>query len=76
MSANMRKIMGEVPRALEVVSHDDQDQMPLGRKKVSRQETTRRQEQYLSGLTSGQIPLDDQAAEVVRQYLDAHHARQ
>lgn len=76
MSANMRKIMGEVPRALEVVAHDDQDQMPIDRKKVSRPESNRRIEQYVAGVANGQIPLDDQSAEVIKQYLDAHHARQ
>ena len=72
----MRKIMSEVPRALEVVAHDDQDSQPLGRKKVSSNEENRRTEQYVAGVANGQIPLDEQAAEVIRQYLDAHHARQ
>jgi len=76
MSANMRKIMGEVPRALEVVAHDDQDLLPIGRKKVSRPEMSRRTEQYVAGVANGQIPLDEQSAEVIKQYLDAHHARQ
>jgi hypothetical protein len=30
----------------------------------------------LSDVVAGNAPLDQQAAEVVRQYLDAHHARQ
>ena len=76
MSANMRKLMGEVPRAMEVVSHDDRDQLPMGRKKVSRPESNRRTEQYLAQVVSGQIPLDEQSAEVIKQYLDQHHARQ
>jgi hypothetical protein len=50
--------------------------MPLGRKKVSKNESRGRQEQYLAGVVNGQIPLDEQASEVIRQYLDAHHARQ
>jgi hypothetical protein len=58
------------------VAHDDQDQTPLGRKKISPRTQNARTEQYLAGLVSGQIPLDEQAAEVVKQYLDAHHARQ
>ena len=76
MPANMRKIMGEVPRALEIVAHDDRDLSPLGTKKVSKQETQRRQQAMLSDVVSGQAPLDQQAAEVVREYLDGHHARQ
>ena len=76
MSANMRKIMGEVPRALEVVAHDDKDSLPLGRKKISPKIQNARTEQYLAGVVNGDIPLDDSSAEVIRQYLDAHHARQ
>lgn len=76
MSANMRKIMGEVPRALEVVSHDDKDQAPVGRKKLTRGQTSQRTEEYLAGVVNGTTPLDEQAAEVIRQYLDAHHAKQ
>ena len=76
MPANMRKIMGEVPRALEVVAHDDRDQPPVGRKKVSPMTQRSRQEDYLAQVVDGQIPLDADSAEVVKQYLDAHHARQ
>jgi len=72
----MRKIMGEVPRALEVVAHDDQDLLPMGRKKVSRPESNRRTEEFVAGVANGQIPLDDQAAEVIKHYLDQYHARQ
>jgi hypothetical protein len=35
-----------------------------------------RQEDYLAQVVDGQIPLDADSAEVVKQYLDAHHARQ
>lgn len=76
MPANMRKIMGEVPRALEVIAHDDQDQVPMGRRKVGRSELQQRQQSYLSNLVDGSQPLDEQAAEVVRDYLDNFHARQ
>lgn len=76
MPANMRKIMGEVPRPLEIQAHDDKDLLPIGRKKVSRAETSRRTEQYLNAVASGQVPLDGNAAQVIKEYLDAHHARQ
>jgi len=75
-SANLRKIMSEVPRAFEVISHDDKDQVPIGRKKISPARVHERQGNYLSKVVSGDVVLDDQAAEVVRQYLGAHHARQ
>lgn len=73
--ANLRHIMTEVPRALEVISHDDQNLAPIGRKKVSPARTRQRQGEFLSKLVSGDHVLDESAADVVRQYLDAHHAR-
>lgn len=73
--ANLRKIMSEVPRALEIVSHDDKDQSPLGRKRISSQAALKKQGEYLSGLVAGDRLLDESAADVVRQYLEAHHAR-
>ena len=76
MSANMRKIMGEVPRPMEVVAHDDRDSLPLDRKKVSQTTQNQRTQQYLAGLADGTIPLDDDSAQVLKEYLDAHHARQ
>ena len=76
MSANMRKLMEEVPRPLEIVAHDDARSAPVGRKPLSRTESNRRTGQYLGAVVSGQIPLDEQAADVVKEYLDAYHARQ
>lgn len=76
MPANMRKLMGEVPRPMEIEAHDSQDQIPIGRKKIPRAQATDRTQQYLGQVASGAIPLDEQSAEVIRQYLDAHHARQ
>ena len=76
MSANMRKIMGEVPRPMEIAAHDDRDSIPMGRKKLSPTERTDRTQQYLAGLADGTIPLDDDSAQVLKEYLDAHHARQ
>jgi hypothetical protein len=72
----MRKLMQEVPRALEVQSHDDKGQLPLGRKKVSPSQQQRRMEAMLAGVVSGDVPLDEHSAEVIKSYLDAHHARQ
>ena len=76
MPANMRKLMQEPPRPMEVISHDNQDQLPLGRKPVSSNVQRARTEAYLAGVVNGDIPLDDSSAEVIREYLDAHHARQ
>jgi len=73
--ANLRKIMGETPRALEIVAHDDKGAVPLGRRKISPARVSRKQGDYLAGLVAGERQLDDDAADVVRQYLEAHHAR-
>jgi hypothetical protein len=48
----------------------------MGRKKLSPTERTDRTQQYLAGLADGTIPLDDDSAQVLKEYLDAHHARQ
>jgi hypothetical protein len=76
MPANMRKLMEGVPRPMEIMAHDERNQTPMGRRRVSRPEQNRRTEAYLAGVVGGDIPLDDTSAEVIREYLDAHHARQ
>ena len=76
MPANMRKLMQEVPRPLEVIAHDDRDLLPIGRKKVSPSQQRTRMEAYLANVVSGDVPLDETSAQVIREYLDAHHARQ
>jgi hypothetical protein len=68
--------MTEVPRGLEIVAHDDRDQPPLGRKWISPKKTNERQGHYLSQVVAGERPLDEHAADVVRAYLEAHHAKQ
>ena len=73
--ANLRKIMSEVPRAMEIVSHDDKDQTPIGRKKISPAKAFQRQGEYLAKVVAGDVLLDDSAADVIRQYMEAHHAR-
>lgn len=74
--ANLRQIMREVPRALEIVAHDDKDQSPIGRKRISPKRAFDRQGEYVSRILAGNVVLDDQAADVIRQYLGTHHARQ
>lgn len=73
--ANLRKIMSEMPRALEIVSHDDKDQTPIGRKKISPARAFKKQGEYLAKIVAGETELDDSAADVVRQYMEAFHAR-
>jgi hypothetical protein len=59
-----------------VMAHDNDGSVPVGRKPVSRSESNRRTEQYLAQVVDGSIPLDQSSADVIRDYLDAHHARQ
>ena len=74
--ANLRKIMKETPRALEIEAHDNSHLPPMGRKWISPKRANLRQGAYLSKIVSGEVPLDDTSAEVIRHYLEAHHARQ
>jgi hypothetical protein len=73
--ANLRKIMGEVPRAMEIVSHDDKGLVPVGRRKISPAKSFQKQGEYLAKVVRGETPLDETSADVVRQFLEAHHAR-
>lgn len=73
--ANLRKIMSEVPRALEVVARDDKDLVPMGRKPLTPSKAFRKQGEFLARVVDGHRELDDNAADVVRSYLDAYHAR-
>ena len=73
--ANLRKLMQEVPRPLEIQAHDDKGSLPLGRKSISRAKATERQGSFLNRLAKGQVPLDGAAADTLRAYLDAHHQR-
>jgi hypothetical protein len=43
---------------------------------VSPSQQQRRMEAMLAGVVSGDVPLDEHSAEVIKSYLDAHHARQ
>lgn len=74
-SANLRRLMTEVPRAFEVISHDDQNEVPLGRKKIGPARQREKRGGYISEILSGQKPLDDMGADVIRDYLDDFHAR-
>lgn len=73
--ANLRKIMQEVPRPLEIIAHDDKHSLPIGRKSISRTKAMERQGDFLNQLAQGKVPLDDAAADTLRTYLDAHHQR-
>jgi len=57
------------------VSHDDKGAVPLGRRKISPAKAFQKQGQYLAKVVSGETPLDETSADVVRQYLEAHHGR-
>lgn len=75
MPANFRAIMSEVPRPLEVAQRDAEGQRTSrpGRRKLSEREVARRAEPLLAMVASGDIPVDNHAAQVIRAYVE--HAR-
>lgn len=73
MPANLRKLMGESPRAFDVISKDAADDKPLNRKAVSKHEVARRLEPLMAMVASGEIPVDNQTAEAIKTYVE--HAR-
>lgn len=75
MAANLRKIMGEVPRPLEVAFRDAKDSLPVGRTRVSARDQAKRAEPLMAMIASGDVPLDEHSAQLVAAYLEQHHAR-
>lgn len=76
MPANMRKLMGEVPRSLEIAARDAKDApAPIGRESLSRKEVARRVEPLLGMLAHGDIPLDPNLAKAFAAYVEETNAR-
>lgn len=73
MPANFRKLMGEVPRSLEVQARDGKGEMPIGRTRVSDRELARRVEPMLALVASGDIPLDDNLSRAFAAYVESKH---
>jgi hypothetical protein len=73
MPANVKKLMSEVPRGLEIAArHPDP---PLHRQPTRRKEVAQRVEPLLGALANGEIPLDDHLARAFAAYVEEHHAR-
>lgn len=73
MPANMTKIMGEVPRALQLAAQDYASEGPIGRTRVPVAEQAKRLEPIMGMIAGGQIPLDEKSAQAVATYLEEHH---
>jgi len=73
---NLRKIMGEVPRALVLMDKEPREEkLPLGTKLVSEPEQMRRLEPLMGLIARGDVPLDETAARAVAQYASGFHKR-
>lgn len=76
MPGNLRKIMDEVPRPLQLYAKVPKDErLPLGSKEVSEPEVMRRLEPLMGLIANGDVPLDDTAAKAVAQYANGFHKR-
>jgi len=75
VGANFRKLRSEVPRAFEIASRDDAKDRDPSRKRVSRQEASRRLEPLMGLVASGDVPMDDQTAEAIAAYLESKGSR-
>ena len=76
MPGNLRKIMVEVPRPLEIYSKvPKEERVPLGHKEVSEPEQMRRLEPLMGLIARGDVPLDETAARAVAAYANGFHKR-
>lgn len=76
MPGNLRKLMDEVPRPLQIYSKvPKEEQHPIGTRPVTEPETMRRLEPLMGLIARGDVPLDDTAARAVAQYANGFHKR-
>jgi hypothetical protein len=67
----MRKLMGETPRAFKIHQQDmEAESMPANRKRVSREQIARRAEPLLSLVAAGDIPVDQNIAQLIKTYTE------
>lgn len=73
MPANLTRIMGEVPRPLEIAERDYSREGPIDRRRLKPAEVARNIEPLIGRIASGDIPLDDHAAKAIALYVEEHH---
>ena len=76
MPGNLRKLMGETPRPLELYDKvPKEERTPIGQQPISEREQMRRLEPLMGLIARGDIPLDDTAARAVAAYANGFHRR-
>jgi len=76
MPGNLRALMNEVPRPLQIVARDSiKEQHPLNSKPISERETMARLEPLMGLIAAGHVPLDQHAARAVATYVNGFHKR-
>ncbi|HEY1295464.1 MAG TPA: hypothetical protein VGJ60_20490 [Chloroflexota bacterium] len=76
MPGNMRKLMGEVPRAFVLLDKEPRaEKTPIGTQPISEPEQMRRLEPLMGLIARGDVPLDDTAARAVAAYANGFHKR-
>lgn len=76
MPANLRKLMGEKPRPLELMAKESRDSpAPIGQQPIGWKEQQGRLEPLMGLIASGDIPLDDTSARAIKTYIDGMDQR-
>ena len=75
MPGNLRKLLAEVPRPLEIMARDGAKETPIGTRRLSDREQMTRLEPLMGLIASGDVPLDDTSAKAVAAYLGSFHKR-
>jgi hypothetical protein len=76
MPGNLRKLMTEVPRPLQLYARVPKDERaPIGSELISEPEQMRRLEPLMGLIARGDVPLDDTAARAVAAYANGFHKR-
>ena len=71
MPANLRKLMGEVPRPMQIMAAEARDEpAPIGQTPISAGEQRARLEPLMGLIASGDLPLDETAARAIKTYID------
>lgn len=76
MPANMRKLMREMPRPLQIAANEARDEpAPIGQQPISSREQRARLEPLMGLIAKGDIPLDDTTARAIQTYIDGMDQR-
>lgn len=71
MPANLRKLMGETSRPMEIAAKESKEHPnPIGYQSIGPSEQRARLEPLMGLIARGDVPLDDTAAKAIKTYID------